>query len=684
MVRTIVVFLFSVAFSCAIHAVDFSSGTKRFLHQHRRTVKHAKSHASASRVQCFIEADAHVAASLRSSGIGLTQVAPHLYTAQIPSTFLSSPAADCIDRIAVAKKVQICNDSALYFSHWAPSLTPEYYSKFDGSGVIVGMIDTGFDLNHINFKSPTGTSRISAVYFPTDTTGAQPVVGADTLPGSAYYADQILSLTTDCTALHGTHTTGTAAGSYMGNPYTGVARGAELVLCGMPENELTDVNIANSLKFIFHYAALAQKPCVVNMSLSSYAEAHDGSSHLCKVFEELSGSGKIIVVSAGNDGNKEVCLHKDLSSASDTLSTFLSNQYYGYNLNGHLSMWSDSEAPFSMRAQVVDRTSGEVLYASPWLSALPGDSVYAVSSKSDSCFARFFNGEWLFAAAVEANGKFHADFVVEAQYINANQAMRLQFTADAPTKLRGWGSSNMRFLSYGFPNHSSGDTSMSISDLCTSDSVISVGAYCSRTSPAVISGVNADVVKGAKLHQIAPFSAYGQDMRGVAHPDVVAPGMAVVSSYSRYNQSMAVSNNWLTTLEQVDGTTYPYGINGGTSMSAPVVTGAIALALQANPHLCAADVKSLLRLTSTRDSFVESDPIRWGSGKLNIQAFLQKAQAPQPLDLNADGEVNVGDVTYLITVIINEAPHPHTDINGDGATNVSDVSVLINHLLSAD
>ena len=452
----------------------------------------------------------------------------------------------------------------------------------------------------------------------------------------------------------------------------------------MPENELTDVNIANSLKFIFHYAALAQKPCVVNMSLSSYAEAHDGSSHLCKVFEELSGSGKIIVVSAGNDGNKEVCLHKDLSSTSDTLSTFLSNQYYGYNLNGHLSMWSDSEAPFSMRAQVVDRTSGEVLYASPWLSALPGDSIYAVSSKSDSCFARFFNGEWLFAAAVEANGKFHADFVVEAQYINANQAMRLQFTADAPTKLRGWGSSNMRFLSYGFPNHSSGDTSMSISDLCTSDSVISVGAYCSRTSPAVISGVNADVVKGAKLHQIAPFSAYGQDMRGVAHPDVVAPGMAVVSSYSRYNQSMAVSNNWLTTLEQVDGTTYPYGINGGTSMSAPVVTGAIALALQANPHLCVADVKSLLRLTSTRDSFVESDPIRWGSGKLNIQSFLQKAQAPHPLDLNADGEVNVGDVTYLITVIINEAPHPHTDINGDGATNVSDVSVLINHLLLGD
>ncbi|MGM9869782.1 MAG: S8 family serine peptidase [Sodaliphilus sp.] len=681
MMRTIVVFLFSVAFSFAIHAADYSSGTKLFLHQNHPQIKHAKSTSSPHHIPCFIEAAPHVAASLRSQGVKLTQVAPHLYTAQISPSFLSSDAEARIDRIAVAKKVQICNDSALYFSHWSPSITPDLFSKFDGTGVIVGMIDTGFDVNHINFKSPDGKSRISAVYFPSDTTGMEPVVGADTLPGSAYYADQIQSLTSDCTALHGTHTMGTAAGSYVGNPYTGVATCAELVVCGMPENELTDVNIANSLKFIFHYAALAQKPCVVNMSLSSYAEAHDGSSYLCKVFEQLSGNGKIIVVSAGNDGNKDVCLHKQLSTTADTLSTFLSNQYYGYNLSGHLSMWSDSEEPFSMRAQVVDRTTGEVLYVSPWLSALPGDSVFAVSSQTDATFSQFYDGEWLFASAVEPNGKFHSDFVVDAKYKNANHAMRLQYTAANPVSLRGWGSSNMRFITYSFPNHTSGDASMSISDLCTSDSVISVGAYCARTIPAVISGVNADVVKGAKLHQIAPFSAYGADMRGVQHPDVVAPGMAVVSSYSRFNQSLAVSNNWLTTLEQVDGITYPYGINGGTSMSAPVVTGAIALALQANPHLSIADLKALLRLTSTRDSFVESDPIRWGSGKLNIEALLQRVQTFNPLDLNLDGEVNVSDVTYLVSLIINGDTNPRSDINADGATNVSDVSALIHHLL---
>ena len=679
--RALFVLLFSVAFSIACFAADYSSGTILFLHQHRHQIKHAKSLDSASPIPCFIEADSDVAASLRSKGVRLTQVAPSLYTAKIPTAFIASDAETSIGRIAVAKKVQICNDSALFFSNWSPSLAPDDFSKFDGSGVIVGMIDTGFDVNHINFKSPDGKSRISAVYFPADTTGAEPMLDADTLPGSAYYGDQILSLTTDCTGLHGTHTMGTAAGSYVGNPYTGVATGAELVVCAMPENEWTGVNIANSLKFIFHYAALAQKPCVVNMSLSSYAEAHDGSSYLCKVFEELSGNGKIIVVSAGNDGNKDVCLHKNLTSATDTLSTFLSNQYHGYNLSGHLSMWSDSDIPFSMRAQVVDRTTGEVLFASPWLSTMPGDSVFVVSSQTDSVFAQFYDGEWLFASAVETNGKFHSDFVVDAKYKNANHAMRLQFTAANPVSLRGWGSSNMRFITYGFPHHTSGDASMSISDLCTSDSVISVGAYCARTIPAVISGVNADVVKGAKLHQIAPFSAYGADMRGVLHPDVVAPGMAVVSSYSRYNQSLAVSNNWLTTLEQVDGITYPYGINGGTSMSAPVVTGAIALALQANPHLSIADVKTLLRLTSTRDSFVDSDPIRWGSGKLNIEALLQRAQTLHPLDLNLDGAVNVGDVTYLISLIMLGQHNSHSDINADGATNVSDVSALINHLL---
>lgn len=677
----VILFIFLwVGICSAMNADHLSTATKTALHQHKS--RNPTSWGNDEKISCFVEADGTVAATLRSKGLRLTPISPNLYTAQIPIAMMEAATGCGAERIAVAKKVQICNDSALYFSNWAPALAPEYYSNCDGSGVIVGMIDTGFDLHHIHFKAPDGSSRISAVYLPADTTGTSPVVATDTLPGSVYYAEAINALTTDCNSLHGTHTMGTAAGSFAGNPYAGVAKGAELVVCGMDANDLTDVNIANSLKFVFHYAQACGKPCVVNMSLSSYAEAHDGSSQLCKVFDELSGNGKIIVVSSGNDGNKDVCLHKDLLQPTDTLSTFLANQWYGYNLNGHLSMWSATDAPFSMRLQVVDRTNRALLYQSPWLSALPSDSIYEVSSHTDSAFAQYYEGEWLFASAVENNGKFHADFLIDAKYRNANHSICLQFTSATPVSLRGWGSSNMRFPDYGFEGHTRGDASMSISDLATSSSVISVGAYCSRRNPAVVSGVNNEVVKGSVPGIIASYSSYGADMRGIIHPDVVAPGTGVVSSYSRFDQTMAVSNNWLTCVENVDGIAYPYGINTGTSMSAPVVTGAIALALQLNPCLTPQEVKTLLRHTSYRDSFVESDPIRWGAGKLNIAALLAQVEnAQSPFDFNHDGLVNVSDVSTFVDILIQGKSAPGTDLNADGETNVSDLSTLVNAIL---
>lgn len=681
--RSFFLYLSLFVFLSSVYAVEYSANTKLYLRQAHRHNHKVKSGVEQKKMSCFLQADAQTISMLRSRGVKIVRLTDSLATAEIPFGFLNSNSIPSLKRISVAKNVQLCNDSAQYLSFWTPSLASELYSKYTGKGVVVGMIDTGFDIQHINFKTNDGMRRISAVYLPTDTLGVAPKIGTDTLPGSCYFGSDIDNLTTDCTHLHGTHTMGTAAGSYSGNRYSGVAQDAELVVCGMDESELTDVNIANSLKFIFDYAERQGKPCVVNMSLSSYSEAHDGSSDLCTLFDDLSGNGKIIVVSSGNDGNKDVCLHKSLTTPTDTLTTFLANQYYGYNLNGHLSMWGDTGNPFSMRVQIVDRQTKAILYETTWLSEMPSDSVFEISSESDIEFAKHFTGELLFASAVESNGKYHSDFVVDAKYKDVNHVMCLQFVSTSPANLRGWGSANMRFVDYGFKGCTRGDASMSISDMATADSVISVGAYCSRKFPAVISGVNADVVKGSLPFDIAPFSSYGADMRGVMHPDVVAPGQAVVSSYSRFDQSMAKSNNWLTCIESVEGQDYPYGINSGTSMSAPVVTGALALVLQANPNLGVRDIKMLLKESSVRDTYVESNPGRWGCGKLNIKSLLSILDKNYNVyDINDDGEVNVSDVTALVNHILGVSYYPHTDVNGDGVTNVSDVTALISHILS--
>ena len=53
-------------------------------------------------------------------------------------------------------------------------------------------------------------------------------------------------------------------------------------------------------------------------------------------------------------------------------------------------------------------------------------------------------------------------------------------------------------------------------------------------------------------------------------------------------------------------------------------------------------------------------------------------------DINADGQVNVTDVTALINRVLGTASYSDAvcDLNGDGVVNVSDVTVLINIILS--
>lgn len=51
-------------------------------------------------------------------------------------------------------------------------------------------------------------------------------------------------------------------------------------------------------------------------------------------------------------------------------------------------------------------------------------------------------------------------------------------------------------------------------------------------------------------------------------------------------------------------------------------------------------------------------------------------------DVDADGDVDVSDVTALVGVILGTETHDNTDINGDGKVNVSDIDVIINIILN--
>ena len=637
--------------------------------------------------------------SLRCLGVVVNSSFDGFVSAQIPADLiLTSSKALSGHHISLAQPIQLHNDSARNLSavdqvHQGLGLI----SPLTGNGVIVGVIDTGIDFNHVNLCDKDGRSRVRAVYMPHDTTGTKPIVKGDTLPGSCYETPESISLlTTDCSSSsHGTHTTGTAAGSYMVNGWYGVAPEADIVACGMPGEEFTDVNIANAVKYIFDCADRVGKPCVINMSIGDNFGPNDGTSFLCKVYESVSGPGRICVLSAGNDGDAPICFHHTLSGERDTVTTLLKKQITGFPYQGYVSMWSDRDQIHGTRVVVINSESHEIEYASPVVDYMPEDSVFTISSDSDMTFASFFEGTILAANAMEPRAmpdggtvyRYHSVWDIDAKAIDDTHLLGVQYFSSRNTDLVGWTSKSISFNTCGIEGIVGGSPYGSISDLATTDSVISVGAYCSRASYISKSGTTIRI-GGCHPSDIANFSSFGPDENGIARPDVCAPGMALISSANRYN-NMANRERWPASVV-IDGNEFPYYSNQGTSMSTPVVTGTIALMLQLNPSLSTAAVRDIIRQSASIDTYVANgNPARWGAGKMNVAAAVDYVIGNTLMrgDVNHDRAVNISDLMAVVGIILNDGTGYRAsdlacaDVNRDGKISISDINCIIDIIL---
>ena len=682
-------------------ASRFSAGSK--IQLKRLGNSSALLNTNPSSYQSFISVtDKEAVDALRDCGVTINGVFEGYVTATIPDGVLQKVAVmDGVRHISLAQPLNLCNDTARYLTAVdGVHSGANQFLPLKGSGVIVGIIDVGIDYNHINLCDSTGKSRIKAAYLPADSTGVPPVVNGDTLPGSCYETPaQIALLTTDYTgSSHGTHTTGIAAGGYYENGWYGFAPEADIVACGMPSDMLTDVNLANALNYIFDYADRVGKPCIINMSIGSNEGPNDGTSFMCKTFEYLTGPGRLCVLAAGNDGHAPICFHQTIKHPSDTVTTLLRHQQGGAQRQGYVSMWSNDEVVHRSRLVVVNSATGKIEYASPMLGLLADEDVVTVSSDADQDFAAFYTGEVLFASAMEpqlvvGDGsaqpvRFHSYWEFDATATDATYLLGLQYVADEVVDLTGWCTNNTYFFSYGMEGVTGGSPVGSISDLATTDSVISVGAYCSRPSYIDHNG-NPYIFSRCYPGEIAFFSSYGPDENGITRPDICAPGLAVISSANRFNDK-ANRQRWPQSVF-VEGVEYPYYANQGTSMSAPMVSGTIALMLQINPLLTPSAVRDILRTSANRDNYVLSgDADRWGVGKLDAGAAVDGTIKSSFLtgDVNNDKEVNLADVLTIIDIILGgqNGHDPITlllaDVNHDHEIRLSDVNAIIDLILN--
>ena len=119
---------------------------------------------------------------------------------------------------------------------------------------------------------------------------------------------------------------------------------------------------------------------------------------------------------------------------------------------------------------------------------------------------------------------------------------------------------------------------------------------------------------------IAPFSAYGITPDGFAKPDLVAPGHNIVSLLGKPDAVLAQQHPNNRQADPVQSNFFYFRMSG-TSAAAPMVAGAAALLLQAEPGLTPDQVKHRLMATANKQ-WQGYNATKAGAGLLDIHAAL--------------------------------------------------------------
>lgn len=465
-----------------------------------------------------------------------------------------------------------------------------------GQGIVVGVVDWGFDFAHPDFRRPDGGTRLLALWDqrggngpPADPYGYGVVHTREAIDQALGTEDPYAALRynpADADAgrgSHGTHVAGIVAGNGRGGGPSGLAPEADLVCVDMTSAGMKNLGDSVTLLEAVHFIAdqARGRPWVINLSMGNHGGPHDGLTLVEMGLDAAvsEGPGRVICQSAGNYYARSVHSAGVLRPGGRRRLLWQTDE--ADITPNEMEVWYPGVDVLSVEVRSPGgRLSGSVMLTERGAITIDGREVCKIHHRAHD----------------PNNSKNHIDIFLYPGAPAGVWEVVLTAVDVSDGRYHCWierDGACPRCQSFLDPEIAVG--SSTTGTICNGLRTIAVGAYDAHSPQPIL----------------ADFSSSGPTADGRQKPDLVAPGVRVLSARS--------------TPRGGEPDTPLYTRMSGTSMAAPHVAGTVALMLEAAPRpLWVREVRALLLRATRPAGGTEHD--RWGDGILDTASAVQAAR----------------------------------------------------------